>query len=48
MVNIAFETNLAQGLLTERRLFQILTATQDKHEGMSAFVEKRAGVWKGR
>jgi len=48
MVNIAFETGLAQGLLTERRLFQILTATEDKKEGMSAFVEKRAGVWKGR
>lgn len=48
MVNIAFETGLAQGLLTERRLFQILTATQDKKEGMTAFVEKRAGVWQGR
>lgn len=48
MVNIAFETNLAQGILTERRLFQILTATEDKKEGMTAFVEKRPGVWKGR
>lgn len=48
MVNIAFETNLAQGLLTERRMFQILCATEDKAEGMAAFVEKRPGVWKGR
>ncbi len=48
MVNIAFETGLNQGLLTERRLFQILTATEDKTEGMAAFVEKRPGVWKGR
>lgn len=48
MVNIAFETGLNQGLLTERRLFQILTATEDKSEGMAAFVEKRPGVWKGR
>ena len=48
MVNIAFETGLAQGLLTERRMFQILTATEDKKEGMTAFVEKRRGVWKGR
>jgi enoyl-CoA hydratase len=48
MVNIAFETGLAQGLLTERRLFQILTATEDRKEGMTAFVEKRPGVWKGR
>ena len=48
MVNIAFETGLAHGLLTERRMFQILTATEDKKEGMTAFVEKRPGVWKGR
>lgn len=48
MVNLAFETGLVQGILTERRLFQILTATEDKAEGMTAFVEKRPGVWKGR
>jgi enoyl-CoA hydratase len=48
MVNAAFETTLEQGLLHERRLFQILTATEDKAEGMKAFVEKRPGVWKGR
>ncbi|MGE4430354.1 MAG: enoyl-CoA hydratase-related protein [Sphingobium sp.] len=48
MVNLAFETGLAQGILTERRMFQILTATEDKKEGMAAFVEKRPGVWKGR
>ncbi len=48
LVNLAFETGLNQGLLTERRLFQILTATEDKKEGMAAFVEKRPGVWKGR
>ncbi len=48
MVNVAFETGLVQGLLTERRLFQILTATEDKKEGMTAFIEKRPGVWKGR
>ena len=48
MVNLAFETMLGQGLLTERRLFQLLTATEDRVEGMTAFVEKRPGVWKGR
>ncbi|QTD55591.1 enoyl-CoA hydratase-related protein [Parasphingorhabdus cellanae] len=48
MVNAAFETNLDQGLLHERRLFQILTATEDKAEGMAAFIEKREGNWKGR
>ena len=48
MVNAAYELTLEQGLLHERRLFQILTATEDKMEGMKAFVEKRPGVWKGR
>jgi len=48
LVNAAFETTLDQGLLFERRLFQILTATEDKAEGMAAFIEKREGVWKGR
>lgn len=48
MVNAAFETTLQQGLFTERRLFQILTATQDKTEGMKAFIEKRPGNWKGK
>lgn len=48
MVNLAFETTLDTGLVLERRMFQVLTATEDKAEGMAAFVEKRAGVWKGR
>jgi len=48
MVNVAFETTLEQGLVAERRMFQILVATEDKQEGMAAFVEKRAGNWKGK
>jgi len=48
MVNAAFETGLAQGILFERRLFNGLTSTKDKAEGMTAFVEKRPGVWKGQ
>ncbi|MXO61037.1 enoyl-CoA hydratase [Altererythrobacter salegens] len=48
MVNAAYETTLEQGLLFERRLFQVLAASEDKAEGMKAFVEKRPGVWKGR
>ena len=48
MVDAAFETFLSQGVLAERRMFQILTATEDKREGMAAFIEKRAGVWTGR
>jgi enoyl-CoA hydratase len=48
MVNAAFETTLDQGLLIERRIFQVLTATADKAEGMAAFIEKRPGNWSGR
>ncbi len=48
LVDAAFETTLDQSLTYERRVFQILAATEDKVEGMAAFVEKRAGVWKGR
>ncbi|WP_313439881.1 enoyl-CoA hydratase-related protein [Novosphingobium sp.] len=48
MVNLAFETTLDTGLIMERRMFQVLTATEDKAEGMAAFVEKRPGVWKGK
>lgn len=48
MVNAAFESSLDQGLIMERRIFQILTASEDKAEGMAAFIEKREGQWKGR
>ena len=48
MVNSAFEMTLDQGLIVERRIFQILTASEDKAEGMAAFIEKRPGVWKGK
>jgi len=48
LVNAAFETGLGTGILFERRLFAGLCATEDKAEGMSAFVEKRAGAWQGR
>ena len=48
MVDAAFETGLAQGIRFERRLFNGLCATDDKAEGMTAFVEKRPGAWTGR
>ena len=47
MINAAFETSLATGLLFERRLFNGLCSTADKQEGMSAFSEKRKGTWRG-
>ena len=48
MVNAAFELGLEQGIVLERRQFQILASTEDKAEGMAAFVEKRPPVWKGK
>ncbi|CAN5133710.1 enoyl-CoA hydratase [soil metagenome] len=48
MVDMAFESTLTQGLTNERRMFQILVATEDKKEGMTAFVEKRPANWKHR
>ena len=48
MVNVAFETGLATGILFERRLFAGLCATEDKAEGMTAFVEKRKAEWTGQ
>jgi enoyl-CoA hydratase len=48
MINAAFEMPLAQGIRFERRLFHGLFGTEDQKEGMSAFVEKRPGKWKGR
>jgi enoyl-CoA hydratase len=48
MINAAFEIPLSQGIRFERRLFHGLFGTEDQKEGMSAFVEKRPGNWKGR
>jgi enoyl-CoA hydratase len=48
MINAAFEMPLSQGIRFERRLFHGLFGTEDQKEGMTAFVEKRPGNWKGR
>jgi enoyl-CoA hydratase len=40
-INRSFETSLAEGLLFERRAFHATFATEDHHEGLAAFVEKR-------
>ncbi len=44
-VNRAYETTLAEGIKSERALFLSLFATEDKTEGMKAFIEKRAPRW---
>jgi len=48
MVDASFETTLEEGLRFERRTWQIVAATEDKVEGMNAFVEKRTANWKNR
>ena len=47
-VHRADETTLAEGILFERRLFHATFATEDRREGMAAFVEKRAPAFKNR
>jgi len=47
-VNRAFETTLSEGVLFERRLFYSTFALDDRDEGMRAFMEKRAPVFKHR
>lgn len=41
-VNTAYETSLQEGLHFEKRLFHATFATEDRKEGMTAFVEKRS------
>ncbi|MEX6506249.1 enoyl-CoA hydratase [Jiella sp. M17.18] len=47
-VNQAFETPLSQGLRFERRLFHSTFATDDRAEGMEAFVQKRSPQFRNR
>jgi enoyl-CoA hydratase len=44
----AFETPLAQGLELERKAFLFLAATEDRNEGINAFLEKRSPHYQGR
>src|SRR3546814_12815326 len=48
MVKLAFETNLSTALTPELRLFQILAATENRRESMTALTYNHAGVGKGR
>lgn len=48
MVNHAFESFLAHGVASERRSFYYLFASEDKKEGMRAFIDKRTPKWKGK
>jgi enoyl-CoA hydratase/carnithine racemase len=44
----AEETPLSAGLDHERRLYELAMATEDRVEGMSAFLEKRKPEFRGR
>jgi enoyl-CoA hydratase len=43
----AFEGRVDDGIELERKLFYLLFATQDAHEGMHAFVDKRQPTYEG-
>jgi len=45
---LSFRTTLREGMLTEDQLGEGLFATEDAAEGIAAFLEKRAPVWKAR
>ncbi len=47
-VNRAYESTLAEGVRFERRMFHSTFSTEDKAEGMAAFVEKRTAQFKHR
>jgi enoyl-CoA hydratase/carnithine racemase len=47
-VNKAMDITLAQGQALEASFFGLCAATQDKTEGTSAFLEKRAAQFQGR
>ncbi len=47
-VNRAYETTLTEGVRFERRVFHATFATEDRREGMAAFIEKRKPAFRNR
>jgi enoyl-CoA hydratase/carnithine racemase len=47
-LRLANEMELSAGLEQERDLFALAFSTDDKIEGVAAFLEKRKPEWKGR
>ena len=45
-INKAYEATLTEGLEFEKKNFILLFGTEDKKEGMAAFVEKRKPEWR--
>jgi enoyl-CoA hydratase/carnithine racemase len=48
MVHSGMEASLAAGLAMEKFAQGALCETEDKQEGLRAFLEKRPPVWRGR
>lgn len=44
----SFDSTIESGLEFERKNFYLLFATEDKSEGMKAFIEERKAEWKGK
>jgi len=44
----AYETTLDSGLSLERKAFTLLAATEDRNEGIAAFMEKRKPNFTGK
>jgi enoyl-CoA hydratase/carnithine racemase len=48
LLTLGGDASLATALALERRTFELMFATSDKTEGISAFLEKRDPVWLGK
>jgi enoyl-CoA hydratase len=47
-VQKSFDLPLGEGLALERKNYLLAFSSEDKEEGVSAFLEKRPAVWKGK
>jgi enoyl-CoA hydratase len=47
-INVSTNVDIESGLRHEAHAFAILCGTEDKNEGMGAFLEKRPAVFRGR
>ena len=48
LINYGLETDLDTALVLEREAFGVVASTEDLQEGVSAFLEKRKPVFKGK